>query len=85
MPGLQRYGPKVTPRASVKILEEHGRKFRILRDYAADPRAALLRAVQMLDEGFVEPWHPWAVKVQKSSQGRRASVEVTFRENRPSG
>ena len=72
----------MTPRRTVKHFSEPNGEFYAIRDYAPDPIAGALFAAKMLEEECPEDWHPWACKVQKARSGRRASVEVVFKQNR---
>jgi len=69
------------PRTKEKRLEIEGRWFKIIETYAADPRSGVGLALELLGQ-CPEGYHPWTIRVQKSSKGRRASVEIYFRENR---
>lgn len=70
----------MSPRRTQKMLEEGGRRVWCVRDYAESPVAGCTHAAKMM-EACPRGWHPWGAKIRKSGKGRRASVEVVFREN----
>ena len=72
----------MSPRRTTKTETQPGGVFYFIRDYAEDPLEGMKVGRVIMERECPTDYHPWSVRVQKSSRGRRASVEVVFKQNR---
>ena len=69
------------PAEKIKTGMIRGRRCQVIQTYAEDPLMGADYAAELFDERCPEGFHPFRAVVEKDSKGRRASVQVWFREN----
>ena len=71
----------MSPAEKIKRGTVKGRRAWIIQTYAEDPVMGCDYSAEIMDERAPEGYHPYRAVVEKDSKGRRASVQVWFREN----
>ena len=71
----------MSPAEKIKSYTRGGRRYWLIQTYADDPHEGCHDASELIWHRCPKGYHPHRVKIEKDSKGRRASVQVWFREN----